>query len=555
MLTGVNRMKPYLANNTRLLVAEEQILAKSHMHYALEQLGFKNMDYVDKPNDALSAVNEYSYDAIICSYGLGTEQGGYCLLEQLIEERLLPLTSAFIFVSADTSKEVINAIIELQPDEFIAKPFSVNELDKRLSRALARKKALKNVYLYMDKKEFGKALGEIDYFLLQPENAEYFPLALKIKGDLFLLTERFHEAIAFYESIINVQDFSWAKLGLASSYLAIGELDIAEKEIIQLALRPDATLHAYDLLAKLQIKQSAFDDAFESTSLACDMSPRNIPRHQQAIDLARITHDYESQFNCAKKLVRYAKGSIHDKPDIYLTAARSGVDFAMTTDPQQVSNIVKQTSDYLRQLKRAHPKAQYSDELAVIDARLHYLQDDLAKAQSLLSEINIDHNQFHSTEALLDRAKALHEVGMKAKAIDILDTLIARQKTDSNEQSLLSTYLQQEHAEKTAISMSPKTLNNTAVAFYHQGNFKESYQIFVQAFTVMPKNPSIALNYLQAILRSREANVAPLPNATQAIRKCRETLEGASLSDDQQSRYHAVLQMLNVNTAHVQPSQ
>ncbi|BFT30829.1 response regulator [Alteromonas sp. D210916BOD_24] len=540
-------MKPHLANNTRLLIAEEQVLAKSHMHYALEQLGFKSMDYVDKPHDALAAVQEYDYDAIICSYGLGSEQGGYCLLEQLIDEHLVPLTSAFIFVSADTSKEVINAIIELQPDEFIAKPFSVNELDKRLSRALARKKALKNVYLYMDRKEFEKALEEIDYFLLQPDNAEYFPLALKVKGDLFLLTKRFHEAIAFYESIINVQDFSWAKLGLASSYLAINEFDVAEKEIIQLALRPDATLPAYDLLAKLQIKQSAFDDALESTSLACDMSPRNISRHQQAIDLARITHDYENQFNSAKKLVRYAKDSIHDKPDIYLTAARSGVDFAMTADPQQVSNIVKQASDYLRQLKRAHPKAQYNDELVVLDARLHYLQDDLAKAQSLLSENNIDHDQFHSTEALLDRAKALHEVGMTAKSIEILDNLVAKQATHQDDDNLLSTYLKQEQSEKKAISLSPKALNNTAVAYYKQGNLDESYQFFVQAFTVMPKNPSIALNYLQAILRAREANIPPHPNSSQAIRKCRETLETATLSEEQQSRYHSVLQMLNVN--------
>ena len=106
------------------LVAEDQVLAKSHMHYALEQLGFKNMDYVDRPSQALSALKEYDYDAIICSYNLRSEQGGYYLLEQLNDAHSLPLTSAFIFTSADTSAEVVHAIIELQPDEFIAKPFS-----------------------------------------------------------------------------------------------------------------------------------------------------------------------------------------------------------------------------------------------------------------------------------------------------------------------------------------------------------------------------------------------------------------------------------------------
>ena len=459
-------MKLHLARNTKLLIAEDQVLAKSHMHYALEQLGFKNMNYVDRPSHALSALQEHDYDAIICSYNLRSEQGGYFLLEQLNETQSLPLTSAFIFTSADTSAEVVHAIIELQPDEFIAKPFSVNELDRRLSRVLSRKKALKNIYSFMDKKDYEKALAEVEFFLLQPEQAEHFPLAMKIKGDLLIITERFQEAVAFFESIINVQDFSWAKMGIAKSLLALNELDDAEREVIQLAMRPDSALEAYDLLAKLQIKQSAFDDALECTSLACNISPQNIARHKLAINLARITHDYESQFNSAKKVVRYAKDSIHDKPDIYLTAARAGVDFAMTSEPEHVNSIVKQTNEYLRQLKKAHPKAALNDELTVIDARLHYLKDDTVKAQMLLSDFHTDHAQHHSTEALLDRAKALHEVGMKKESLAILDAISSRQDEENDELNLMATYLKQEKEEKEAITLSPKILNNTAVAQY-----------------------------------------------------------------------------------------
>jgi tetratricopeptide (TPR) repeat protein len=541
-------MKLSLAKNTKLLIAEDQVLAKSHMHYALEQLGFKNMDYVDRPSHALVAMQERDYDGIICSYSLRSEQGGYFLLEQLIAEQTLPLTSAFVFTSADTSSEVVHAIIELQPDEFIAKPFSVNELDKRLSRVLARKKALSNVYIQMDKKDYEKALAEVEHFLLQPEQSEHFPLALKIKGELLVQTQRYQQAISFYESIINIQDFSWAKLGIATALIALNEFDDAEREIIQLAMRPDAALNAYDLLATLQIKQHAFDDALESTSLACDISPRNIPRHQQAIDLARITHDYESQFNSAKKLVRYAKGSIHDSPDVYLTAARAGVDFAMTSDSEQVNNIVKQAGEYLRQLKRAHPKASVDEELAVIDARLHYLKDDVTKAQQLLSDFNIDGDSYHSTEALLDRAKALHEIGMRTKSIEILD-VIAKRQSEKNEKDgevdLLATYLTQERDERKTISLSPKTLNNTAVAQYKKGHLEQSYTTFAQAFRVMPKNPSIALNYLQAIIRSRKNNMPLQPNAVKAIKKCRETLETATLSEEQRSRYDSVMHILN----------
>ena len=537
-------MKYNLAKGTRLLIAEDQVLAKSHLHYALEQLGFKKIDHVDRPSSAIAALQEFEYDAIICSYNLRSEQGGYFLLEQLQSEHALSLTNAFIFTSADTSAEVVHAIIELQPDEFIAKPFSVNELDRRLSRVLSRKAALKNVYQFMDSGEHERALYEIEQFLLQPEYAEHFPLAMKIKGDLLFLNQRFSQALAFYDGIVNVQDFSWAKIGIAKCLIALEDFDDAEREVLQLAMRPDAELAAYDLLATLKIKHEAFDDALECTRLACQISPRKISRHRQAVNLARITHNYESQFASAKHVVRYAKDSIHDAPDNYLNAARAGVDFAMTSDPADVNKIVKQATSYLQQLKQAHPKTELNEELKVIDARIHYLKDDITKAQSLLSDFHSVHAKQQSTEALLDRAKALHEVGLKTESLKIFDALAKQLRTGENSDELMCRYITQEKEEKTAISLSPKALNNSAVAEYKRGNLEQSYTTFSQAFRVMPKNPSIALNYLQAIVRARKSREALPGDTVQAIRSCRETLETAQLSEEQQSRYDSVKSIL-----------
>lgn len=133
-------MNLQLARQTRLLIAEDQALAKSHMKYALEQLGFQHIDYVDRAANALTSLRTRQYDVIVCAYDLRHEQGGYNLFEQLKTEKIIPLTTGFIFTSADTAIDVVHAIIEMQPDEFLAKPFSVNELDKRLSKVVTRKK-------------------------------------------------------------------------------------------------------------------------------------------------------------------------------------------------------------------------------------------------------------------------------------------------------------------------------------------------------------------------------------------------------------------------------
>ena len=210
-------MKPNIAKRARVLVAEDQALAKSHMKYALDELGFEHVDYVVKPTQALNALSQLHYDAVICAYDLREDHGGYCLFETLKAQHLVPLTTGFIFTSADTSPEAVHAIVELQPDEFLAKPFSVNQLEKRLSKVIARKMVLNPIYQYMDEGNLEGALMAVEAFILEPKYAEYFPLALKVKGDLLLLSKRYDEAKSFFQGIINVQEFAWAKYGLCKS--------------------------------------------------------------------------------------------------------------------------------------------------------------------------------------------------------------------------------------------------------------------------------------------------------------------------------------------------
>jgi len=533
-------MKLQTAKQVKMLVAEDHVLAKSHIKYALEQLGFQHIDYVDKASDAFNAISNKQYDVVMCAYDLKEEQAGFYLYERLHAESLLPLTSAFVFTSADTSSETVHAIIELQPDEFIAKPFSVNELDKRLGRVIARKQALAPIYQLMDSGEFSDALGAVERFLLEPKHAHYYPLALKIKGDLLLLCERYNEALGFFESIINVQPFSWATLGLVQCYIQQNEFDIAEKTLIHLALQNNRLLVAYDMLAELQIKQNAFEEALECIDVANDISPRSIARQQKAVELSRLTHDYEAQYNSAKKVVRFARNSIHDKPDIYLSAARAGVDYAMTAEPELTRQIVKQSSDYLDQLKAAHAKAEVQNEVNVINARVLYLKDDMESAKALLNTVDADALSAQSPEALIDAAKAFNDVGLKKSALQILDTLEKKLENDDTANTLLFEYVKQEKAEKTAISVSPKNLNNAAVLHYQKGEISKSFETFEQAFKVMPKNAAIALNLLQATVMRKKRKSGNTQGDERLIKQCRETLENAKLTEEQHIRYENI---------------
>ncbi|WP_416305116.1 response regulator [Neptunicella sp. SCSIO 80796] len=533
-------MERKLAKTSNILIIDDQVLAQGYMKYALQELGFDKITYLDQADKAISKIQQEEFDLIICSYHLKKEQEGYHLYQTLLKDKLISPATAFVFISADTSADIVHSIIELQPDEFLVKPFTVNEIGKRLGRVLNRKRTFREVYQLMDRELYDMALEAIEAFLTTPDKSEYFPIALKLKGELLLECNQPEKARDFYQAIINVQSFAWAQFGLANALLALNDDAEAEKVLLRLGFKADAQIKAFDLLADIQIKREDFDMALESTILASEISPRNMTRHKTAITLSRITHDYATQFEVSKKIVRYAKNSIYDQPDIYLNVARAGIDFALTASDSETNDLVKQSNEYLRRFRKQFPKVQLSEQLMVINARLHYLQDEKDKAQALLAQIDELALVEDSMEDLLDKAKAFHEIGLFEKSMNVLNEIENRCKTQPSQGDIFMRYIRQEKQERQAIRHSPKELNNTAVEYYQKGDLQNAMKVFRQAYRIMPKNPAIALNLLQAIaMKFKEQELSD--NAKSVMNRCVYTIENSQLTDEQEERYQKVM--------------
>lgn len=532
-------MNSQIAKNTKVLIVDDQALAKGYMKYSLEELGFSDITYVDKINLALTTIRNQRFDLIICSYNLKREQDGYYFYDEIKANGELPLSTAFVFISADTNSDLVQSIIELQPDDFLAKPFTVKDLDRRLSRVLERKTALHDIYLSIEINQFDKALSQVELFLATPKNAEFFPIALKIKGEMFTASGQFKQAKEFYESILKVQTFTWAQLGLVNSYLRLDEDEQAEKLVLRLAFKPDSQLAAYDLLTALQIKQNDFDTALECVMMATEISPRSIRRHKTAMDLSRITHDYETQFEAAKKIVRFAKNSIHDKPENYLNVARAGIDYAMTTDASDTDKLIKQAKEYVRQFKQAFPKAEMEEQIQIINARLLYLDDEKDNALALLDQLDEENWDSDSIDSLLDKAKILHDLGLHERSQAMLEQIESRCKVSTEQGEIFLHYIHQEKEEKSNIKLSSKELNNTAVDYYQKGDIDNALEILAKAFTLMPKNTSIALNLLQ-VISVKVSKLGITSTSKTLLKKCISNIENATLNEEQQERYHKI---------------
>ena len=532
-------MDSAVKRDERILIIDDQSLSQSYLRYALEQLGYQNLSYADRAQTALTLCKQNSYDLIICAYNLPKGKDGYQLFEELKTTGLQQPNTALIFISADTDPALVHSVLELQPDEFLAKPFAIKDLQQRIERVFLRKQLLRPVFDYLALQQYEKALEQLNQLLTQAELHRQYPLLLKLKGDVLLQQGVFDEALAFFNAMLSIQPFAWARIGKVRCLLQLSDEQQAFAELEHMLSRSETRLFALDHLAELEFRQHHFQQAQQHLLHAANIAPRNLLRQQKLLQLSRLNHDYENQYRAARDMVKYARYSIYEQPDLYLNLARASIDFALSSeDPEQQARLNRQANLSINTVQRQFGQQQ-NDAMLVLQARLLYLQDHRDKARNLLQELSTEQD-IDSLENALDKAKALHEVGL-ADASRNLFARISQYCRKQQPEALFSAYLAQEQQERSAMAQGPRELNNNAVRLYQHGNWQEAFSAFALAWQVMPKNAGIALNLWQTLLTSPR----PLCSSQQQAKlmaQCQQLIENSKLSSEQAQRYQQLRQ-------------
>lgn len=535
-------MKNKRLYESSILLIDDQPLALSYMKQSLESLGFSDISIAENAKMALGLCQEHTFNLVLCSFNLGKLKDGYQLYEELKTKRLIKNICGFIFISAETDTSLVHSVIELQPDDFLAKPFSLKVFGERIVKLLKRKQALAQIYDFIDVGNDSKALRYVNEMLADSSKNHLSPILLKLRGELLLRLKRTAEAIDFFKSVLNIQKFTWARVGLVEAYIQNSEFTQAKNILEVMLTKPETRLVGYHLLGKLELFLENYQQAQHYLSLASKLAPRNIERQEDLIILSKYNHDHEKHFRVNKELVKYAKHSMHDKPDIYLNLARAGIDYALTLDQADIVNrLTRQSNECLSELRKQFPDSKAQEQIDVINARIHYLKDERSKAIALVEQLE-DQPIIRSVDDTLDKAKAFHELGMHHKANQLFAKLTEHCGKYQSDNAPLNAYLKQEQQERDEIRHSPKELNNNAVHSYEKGKYEEALNYFTQAFRIMPKNANIALNLLQVMLDTKHPGSQSLNKAM--ISRCMDTINNAKLDAEQQARLDKLKPMI-----------
>lgn len=119
----------------RLLLAEDDVLLGEALSRGLMQLGYA-VDWLTSGERLRLAVRNYSYDCILLDLGLPDVPGDRCL--QILRQE--KLNTPVIVITASDGKHDKIRLLDGGADDYVAKPFDLEELAARI-RAVVRRGA------------------------------------------------------------------------------------------------------------------------------------------------------------------------------------------------------------------------------------------------------------------------------------------------------------------------------------------------------------------------------------------------------------------------------
>ena len=515
-----------------VLVVDDSDQIRSYLKSMLLLIGFEEVVLARDAEVALSNCRRMSFDFILCDFKLGHGRDGYQLFEVLRAERLLKPECCFLIVSAERQRQSVYGMIEYQPADYLLKPFSYAELERRIARAYHIRKALQQAYVAIGRGQFEDAVKACDDVVAT--RSRYAIHASRLKAELLTRLERFDEAEHLYGWALTVRDFGWAKLGLAVTYGYQGRREEAEALLKELTTLPETKIEAFDWLTRLYMSQNRTDEALAAVDTVVKLSPRNYLRHHVLANLAVIEQQTALAVTVHQRLLTTARYSMFDTADNMLNYARALLEVAKTQSPKDCDETIAKIQDFITTIKKRFHPSSYEHDRLVVDARIFLLQGKQGKAEDCLVQSEaLSLERVLSPAGMLDRARAYIEAGNLAMSEHYMSCVSTVAQDDSLYSSAVSLLMQYEQQRQQPLRQQLSQQNAKLMAI----------EYFRNALQQTPGNVNIALNLLQAISMHDALN----QTLRELAQHCVDVIINGRLPHDQIKRYQIIMSQIDLS--------
>ena len=537
---------PKAIDELKVLVVDNQALIHDLIKSALLELGVQQVSSAQNAFHAVRLCQKDTYDVVLLAFNVSSDKDGFHLFEELKHNHYISDKSTVVFLSAETSMELVNCIIELQPDDFWVKPLDANRVQQRFNYLVNIRRKLHKVMHCMDNGDYAAAIYHAERSLKDSGVVEYHPRLKRMIGECLVHLRDYATAERYFSGLKAEYDHAWVHIGLAKALFKQDKVEEAELLIEDLLQRNDTRFLTYDLLAQYYIGKEQFDVAYEQVKAASKLAPRNIERNKKLWDLARLNRDKYGQLAAVQNMAKFAKNSIHDSPELGLNVIRTMIDLAATVSGTEAEKLQRQITREVEGVTRGEfLEPGLANKMLIIKARMESLKNNKRTAEQLLTD-NLQPEMAMNLEDNLDLMKAYHELGMKEECLVILDTLRTQLAGDTLASQVVDEYLKREEIERREIKFTTKELKEMAAVNYRENRIIPAYNNLCQAMTLSPHDKSIALSLLKVLVQINKTE--PLSDSQYEVAvNAADLLGKAALPANQQQKRNEYLSALSLN--------
>lgn len=508
----------------------------------LQEIGIQYVDSAVNGIEALRQCRHKAYDLILCDYNLGKGKTGQQVLEELRHHRLPSSDSLFILISAESSKGIIMAAYDYEPDAYLTKPITNKILEQRLQRLFAQRAHMAPITEAVKNEQLDQAVALCRKEILN--NGRYTNLCQKLLGNLYLQVGQYEQAESVYREVLEARQLDWAQIGMARVKKMQGDLLSAQQWLEEVINSNPLAMKAYDLQAEIYREQNATDRLQETLEKAVSLSPLSILRQQSLADVAMENHDVLTAAHAYRRSVKLGENSCYDRVDSHTGFARATLALHKE-DKNQAKPLLRDAMKTLTEIDTRFGKnPRQKLEISLIEAQLLVCQGDKQKAEELIAEIKanlMDEEVDLSLEAQIEMVRSLHATGQKAAADQLLNELLERYQGSEAELEKLDSLLEEPVSAKNRSKVA--AINKRGIAFYEAGQFAEAVHCFESAQQVFPNHIGIRLNLVQALIEKikQENHGQDMVLAHATLGRVGEML---SVEHDQFRRYRQLIEIL-----------
>jgi DNA-binding NarL/FixJ family response regulator len=333
-----------------VLVVDPSPGIRANLQNMLNQSGISRVEYAVNAGTAVKQLARKHYDVILCEYDLsgggskgGESQDGQQLLEDLRHHKLIPPWAIFVMLTSEAAHDKVMSAAELQPTEYILKPFTADTLNQRIQRALARRAAMLPAYQQVAQGNPAAAIRTcIDAAATHPRHAVDFA---RLRAELHASLKEYEQAEAVYRQLIAARPLGWARLGLARMLFGQGRIEEAVDQLEQLVRDNPRLMAAYDLLARCFEERGEHVQAQKTLEEAVTLSPHMVRRLRKLGEVALETGDVAAAEKSFKQVVTRSRYSEFRNPEDHVNLVKALV---RKGDQQSAAGVVRDLERSLR---------------------------------------------------------------------------------------------------------------------------------------------------------------------------------------------------------------